>query len=186
MLAKRVQLLPVGKQWEYEVKFDGYRIEAIKNGAKVRLLSRRGNDFTKRFAKVVEAVSKINADSVLIDGEVVAVDEKGRPSFQVLQNRARLPAKFQLLYYAFDLLHLNGEDLRRAPLKERRARLEKTLKGTQVRFSSTLEGPMDVLTAVCGSMAWRELSRSGWTLLMNRVNEATPGESCRSSLGRSL
>ena len=137
----------MGKQWEYEVKFDGYRIEALKDGLTVCLLSRRGNDFTKRFAKVAEAVSTIKADSVLIDGEVVAVDEKGRPSFQVLQNRAKIPAKFQLVYYAFDLLHLNGEDLRRAPLKERRARLEKIVKGTPVRFSSTLEGPVDVVTA---------------------------------------
>jgi ATP-dependent DNA ligase len=67
-----------------EAKFDGYRIQGLKSESSVRLLSRRGNDFTKRFAKVAEAVSKIKAASAVLDGEVVVVDEKGQPSFQML------------------------------------------------------------------------------------------------------
>jgi bifunctional non-homologous end joining protein LigD len=91
MLAKLVRALPEGPGWSLEVKFDGYRIEALKIGANVRLLSRRGNDFTKRFAKVAEAISKINTDSTVLDGEVVAVDASGQVSFQMLQNRAKMP-----------------------------------------------------------------------------------------------
>src|SRR5436190_19572470 len=104
MLAKLVRALPQGPDWSIEVKFDGYRIEAIKNGSNVRLFSRRGNDFTKRFAKVAESVSKIKADSAVLDGEVVAVDVSGQVSFQMLQNRSKLPKCWPLLYYAFDQL----------------------------------------------------------------------------------
>ena len=145
MLAKLVRALPEGPGWSLEVKFDGYRIEAIKNGSNVRLLSRRGNDFTKRFVKVAEAISKINTDSAVLDGEVVAVDDSGHVSFQMLQNRAKLPKGWQLLYYAFDLLHLNGKDMRSLPLKERRASLEKLLQGTPVKFSASLQGARDVV-----------------------------------------
>ena len=87
MLAKLVSELPEGPQWQYEVKWDGYRIQAIKDGRIVRLLSRRGNDFTKRFAAVAKAVAGIKADKAILDGEVVAIDEQGRPSFQMLQHR---------------------------------------------------------------------------------------------------
>ena len=83
MLAKLVRALPNGPGWSLEVKFDGYRIEAIKNGPEVRLFSRRGNDFTRRFAKVAEAVSKINSASAVLDGGVVAVDSSGNVSFQM-------------------------------------------------------------------------------------------------------
>jgi len=146
MLAKLVRALPEGPGWSLEVKFDGYRIEAIKNGSEVRLFSRRGNDFTKRFAKIAEAVSKINATSAVLDGEVVAVDSCGHVSFQMLQNRSKLPAGWRLIYYAFDLLYLNGREMRLAPLSERRASLvEKTLRGSLVKYSAPLEGSADVV-----------------------------------------
>jgi bifunctional non-homologous end joining protein LigD len=73
------------------LKLDGYRLQAIKNGNEVWLYSRRGNDFTKKFGKIAKAVSKITQSSLILDGEAVAVDENGKPSFQVLQNRASLP-----------------------------------------------------------------------------------------------
>jgi DNA ligase D-like protein (predicted ligase) len=145
MLGKLVRTLPEGPGWSFEAKFDGYRIEAIKSGSEVRLQSRRDSDLTKRFASVARAVSKINATTAVLDGEVVAVDSSGQPSFQILQNRARLPAGWHLAYYAFDLLHLNGKDLRFLALKERRAALEKVLEGSGVRFSSSLDGTPDVL-----------------------------------------
>src|SRR5580765_232949 len=112
MLAKLVQTLPEGPQWEYELKLDGYRLEAIKYGGKVRLYSRRGSDFTKKFARLATSVSKIHDTSFVLAGEAVVGDEQGKPSFQMLQNRASLPAGWKLAYYAFDLLHLNGEDLK--------------------------------------------------------------------------
>src|SRR5262245_12877920 len=107
MLAKLVRALPEGPQWEYELKLDGYRLEAIKHGDKVRLYSRRGNDFTKPFAPIAASVSKIRATSFVLDGEAVAVDPQGKPSFQMLQNRAALPRGWHLVYYAFDVLYLD-------------------------------------------------------------------------------
>ena len=82
MLAKLVRVLPEGPEWEYEVKLDGYRLEAIKTGDKVRLYSRRGNDFTKKFARIAGQIEKIKAGSFVLDGEAVVVDERGVPSFQ--------------------------------------------------------------------------------------------------------
>jgi bifunctional non-homologous end joining protein LigD len=86
MLAKLVKALPEGPEWEYELKLDGYRLEAIKDGDKVRPYSRRGNDFTKKFARIATSVSKIKETSFVLDGEAVVVDSQGKPSFQMLQN----------------------------------------------------------------------------------------------------
>lgn len=142
MLATLVRELPAGPQWEYELKLDGYRVQAIKEGKTAKLYSRRGNDFTKRFARVAASVSKITEPSVILDGEVVAVDENGKPSFQMLQNRSHLPSGWSLVYYAFDLLHLNGEDLKDRPLRERRALLGKVLGKSGVLLSQSLPGTL--------------------------------------------
>lgn len=147
MLATLVRTLPEGPQWEYELKLDGYRLQAVKQGDKVRLYSRRGSDFTKKFARIAASVSKIRAPSVVLDGEAVAVDEHGKPSFQMLQNRASLPAGWQLAYYAFDLLHLNGQDLKGLPLKERRALLEGVLGNSGVLLSQSLPGTLRQIMA---------------------------------------
>jgi bifunctional non-homologous end joining protein LigD len=108
MLAKLVRALPEGPEWEYELKLDGYRLQAIKNGDKVRLYSRRGNDFTNRFASIAAKVSRIKQTSFVLDGEAVAVDENGKPSFQMLQNRSSLPDGWSLAYYAFDPLQVEA------------------------------------------------------------------------------
>jgi len=147
MLATLVKTLPEGTQWEYELKLDGYRLQAIKHNNNVRLYSRRGSDFTKKFAPIATAVSKIKQSAFVLDGEAVAVDAAGKPSFQMLQNRASLPAGWHLVYYAFDLLHLNGEDLKGRPLKERRALLEKLLGNSGVLLSATLPGSLKQITA---------------------------------------
>jgi DNA ligase D-like protein (predicted ligase) len=143
MLATLVRTLPEGPVWEYELKLDGYRLEAIKDGDKVRLYSRRGNDFTKKFARIAASISKIKANSFILDGEAVAVDEQGRPSFQMLQSRSSLPAGWSLVYYAFDLLHLNGKDLKDRPLRERRALLERVLGNSGVLLSQSLPGTLN-------------------------------------------
>jgi bifunctional non-homologous end joining protein LigD len=137
-----VRELPEGLDWEYELKLDGYRLQAIKDGDKVRLYSRRGNDFTRKFARIATSVSEIKAASVILDGEAVVVDENGRPSFQMLQNRARLPKDWSLVYYAFDLLHLDGKDLKDRPLRERRALLGKVIDKSSVRLSRSLPGTL--------------------------------------------
>jgi len=149
MLATRVSELPTGAAWQYEVKWDGYRILALKNGSSVQLFSRRGTSYTEKFKSVTKAVAGIHAESAVLDGEVVATDAKGQPSFQVLQNRGKLPPGHQFAYYVFDLLFLDGQDLKRKPLAERRAALPQILAHTRVLFSAPLEGPLDsILKAV--------------------------------------
>jgi DNA ligase D-like protein (predicted ligase) len=143
MLATLVKAVPEGPEWEYEVKLDGYRLEAIKDRGKIRLYSRRGNDFTKKFARIAMSVSRIKAESFILDGEAVAVDSRGRPSFQMLQNRSSLPPGWSLVYYAFDLLHLNGKDLKDRPLRERRSFLEKVVGNSGVLLSQSLPGTLN-------------------------------------------
>jgi bifunctional non-homologous end joining protein LigD len=140
MLAKLVKRLPEGPLWSYEAKWDGYRILALKDKKRVRLLSRRGSEFTVQFKAVAQEVAELDAETALLDGEVVAVDSSGRPSFQMLQNRRSLPAGYELAYYAFDLLHLNGMELRELPLSERKARLSALIKNSRVRLSADLPG----------------------------------------------
>jgi bifunctional non-homologous end joining protein LigD len=142
VLATLVRTLPRGPEWEYELKLDGYRLQAIKDEDKVRLYSRRGHDFTERFVRIAAKVSKIKESSFILDGEAVAVDEQGKPSFQILQNRASLPSGWSLAYYCFDLLHLNGQDLKGRPLRERRALLERLLGNSGVLFSQSFPGTL--------------------------------------------
>jgi ATP-dependent DNA ligase len=116
--------LPEGPDWEYEIKFDGYRALGIRSAGRVRLMSRNGNDFSARFPSIANALSKL-PDDTIVDGEIVALDETGRPSFNVLQNynHSATPLEF----YAFDLLHLAGINLRDRPLHERRELLRAKL-----------------------------------------------------------
>ena len=119
MLAQAVKELPTGPGWSYELKLDGYRTLGLKSAAAVRLYSRNGKDFWSRFPSVTRALDAL-PDETLIDGEVVAVDEHGRPSFSSLQNFDRAP-----VFYAFDLPMLAGEDLTHRPMDDRRKALRK-------------------------------------------------------------
>ena len=120
---------------------------ALKEGAKVTILSRKGNDLTADYPAIREAVSRVAAKSAMVDGEIVAFDEAGRPSFQHLHHRSAKPAAIR--YFAFDLLHLNGKDLQGEPLSARRAMLQNIVSGTDVVFSAELPGsPEDVVQAV--------------------------------------
>jgi bifunctional non-homologous end joining protein LigD len=138
MVPRLVAELPEGREWLYEVKWDGYRIEALKHGEEVRLLSRRGNDLTADYPAVAEALRKIPAHSVLTDGEVVALDDEGRPSFQLLQHRSS--GRGSIVDYVFDLLELEGKSCRAQPLEERKAKLASLVEGTGLRFSAALMG----------------------------------------------
>jgi len=104
MLLLRTSKLPVGKDWTYEIKWDGYRAIAFKTGGTVHLRSRNDNDFALRYPGVAQALSGLPDDTV-IDGEIVALDESGRPSFNVLQNYGT--AQAPVFYYVFDVLLLN-------------------------------------------------------------------------------
>jgi DNA ligase D-like protein (predicted ligase) len=139
MIAKIVQALPEGEQWSYEVKFDGYRALIIKDGERVQIRSRNNNDLTRTYPTVAAAATRLRADSAMLDGEIVAVDHDGRPSFQALQHRAALGGH-TIVFYAFDLVHLDGEELTREPLVERQRRLRKVVAGSGILLSSPLSG----------------------------------------------
>ena len=104
---------PTGELWLHEIKHDGFRIIARKDGG-VRLYSRAGNDLTDRFPLIVEALVGLRPRSVILDGEAVACDDSGVSSFDRLRHRHHDASVF---LYAFDLIELNGEDLRREPLE---------------------------------------------------------------------
>jgi bifunctional non-homologous end joining protein LigD len=140
MKATAVETLPGGDGWIYEVKWDGYRALAIKHGDSVRLLSLKNRSLSADFPDVVKAVGGIGTDTAMIDGEVVAVNAEGRPSFQMLQNRGTLGRDWHIVYYAFDLLNLNGDDLRARPLIERKVKLRELLERSDVRYSAELTG----------------------------------------------
>lgn len=144
MAALLVERLPSGAEWLYEAKFDGYRALALKDGGKVALLSRKGNDLTAAYPAVRDAVASLRARSALIDGEIVAFDGSGRPSFQQLQHRSRGTA---IRYFAFDLLELNGTDLTSEPLVARRKALEHLIARSGVEFSAELSGSPDAVAA---------------------------------------
>lgn len=140
MAAHLVQTLPEGPDWVYEIKWDGYRVEALKWDAEVRLLSRKKKNLTAEFPMVARAVAALKADRTVLDGEIVAVDASGRPSFQALQNRSAMGTSGRVMYYAFDLLCLDGDDLTALPLVERKRKLERLLRGSPVLFSANLAG----------------------------------------------
>jgi bifunctional non-homologous end joining protein LigD len=147
MTASLAETVPRGAEWIYEVKLDGYRAIATKHLRQVRLYSRKGNDFTADYPAVAKAVGSIPADSVVLDGEIVALDAEGRPSFQALQHRAN--TRHPVAYYAFDLLHLNGNDLRKLPLEERKRRLAAAVAQSPVHLSENLPGdPDEIVTAI--------------------------------------
>jgi bifunctional non-homologous end joining protein LigD len=147
MAALLVERLPAGAEWMYEAKFDGYRALAMKDGAKVKILSRKGNDLTDGYPAVRAAVAALDAHTAILDGEIVAFDESGRPSFQQLQHRTAKGAAIR--YFAFDLLHLNGKDLQSEPLTVRRRSLQHLVARSEVEFSDELPGaPDQVLQAV--------------------------------------
>ena len=121
-----VSALPEGPDWSYEIKLDGYRAQTLCNGASTQLLSRNAKDLGTRFPDVLAALAKALPNGSIMDGELVALDSAGRPSFSLIQNSATSGATF--VFFAFDLLQLAGTDLTRKPLAERREHLRKVLK----------------------------------------------------------
>src|SRR6201984_1060974 len=149
MAARRGKVLPEGKEWLYEPKLDGYRALLLKHSKSLRLLSRNEKDLTPIYPAVAAGGLRLNAADAVIDGEIVALAEDGRPSFQALQHRGSHP-RHVLVFYAFDLLHLNGRDLLHEPLRARRAQLPQLLgKSPTLRRSLDLPGrAADVVRAL--------------------------------------
>ena len=135
-LATAIEKVPSGERWLHEIKFDGYRVQVHLRDAAVKVFTRRGNDWTNRFRKIASDAWHINAGSVIIDGEVVVPAANGTSDFSVLQNELKGRSN-KIVLVAFDLLYLNGYDLRMMPLHERKALLKKTIEGTDVQFSES-------------------------------------------------
>jgi bifunctional non-homologous end joining protein LigD len=156
----------------YELKFDGYRVQLHKAGLSSSIYGRNGGDFTRRFPAVAAAVLGLPTKSCIIDGELIAAGRHGEPNFLALLHGRHVPT----CVYCFDLLELNGRDLREQPLVQRRARLEALLKRAKcnvIRFSEAFPNANDLL-AECARLGlegivakrrdapYRSGIRSGW------------------------
>jgi bifunctional non-homologous end joining protein LigD len=146
MKAKLAATAPKG-DWIYEIKFDGFRALALKGGSQARLLSRNEKDLGGKFPELMDSILQLPAQDAIVDGEIVALDEEGRSSFQLLQARELGQERPPLFFYAFDLLQLDGKNLMKRPLEERKetlARLLGTAKG-DIRYSAALDSSVDRL-----------------------------------------
>ncbi|MDX8437719.1 DNA ligase D [Mesorhizobium abyssinicae] len=140
-LATLVDVVPAGDRWLHEMKYDGYRILVAVGSGQARAYTRSGLDWSHRFPSILSEASKLKVGSALIDGEAVVVDANGRSNFQALQNALK-GAPSTIDFYAFDLLQLNGEDLTRRPLLDRKEKLQAILpaKNPVLRYSDHIPG----------------------------------------------
>ncbi|MFC4276318.1 DNA ligase D [Achromobacter aloeverae] len=151
---------PVGRDWIYELKFDGYRILARLDNGDVRLYTRKGNDWTDRLPHLARALAQLPIVDGWLDGEIVVLDDEGRPNFQALQNAFDSDRTKGIVYYLFDAPYLSGRDLRGVVLEERRGWLEKVLErgpGDPLRFSATFDAPPGDLAASACRMGFEGL-----------------------------
>jgi bifunctional non-homologous end joining protein LigD len=138
-LPTKVTTLPFGALWLHEIKHDGFRVIARKDGPRVKLYSRPGNDLTHRFPLIVETLARLRSRSCIIDGEAVACDENGIASFNRIRYRNHDDSIF---LYAFDLIEFNGDDLRGDPLEVRKATLASIVAKAApgIRYNEHMEG----------------------------------------------
>jgi bifunctional non-homologous end joining protein LigD len=154
MKAKLVGSMPSGGGWIYEIKFDGYRALALCIGSETRILSRNQKDLGGKFTEVKDSIAALDIQDAIIDGEIVALDEKGRSSFQLLQRFDMGQERPPIVFYAFDLLRLNGKDLQNLPIEERKAKLEELLKKPPgvIRYSASFTKDIPELLERAGKL----------------------------------
>ncbi len=207
MKPKLLEAPPANGDWLYELKFDGIRLIAIKAGEKLSLMSRNQNELATRFPEVAEALRALPIPDCVIDGEVVALDEAGRSSFQLLQAREMETAKAPLYYYVFDLLQAEGKALGGLPLSRRKELLQRLCENLSdpIRFSDEIAGAPKVLLAevqrrclegIVGkqrNLAYEPGRRSGAWIKLKCVNEQefviggyTPPQGSRKHFGALL
>jgi bifunctional non-homologous end joining protein LigD len=149
-LATLVDAVPTGAGWLHEIKYDGFRCLVAVGGGRARAYTRSGLDWSDKFGAVIKAAASIEG-SALIDGEMVVLDEKGRSRFQLMQGGG---ARGQLVFYAFDVLEIAGEDLTRLPLVDRKKRLAKLIgrrKAGPIRYSHHVEDGLQFFETACAS-----------------------------------
>jgi bifunctional non-homologous end joining protein LigD len=162
-LATSINKVPSGERWIHEIKFDGYRVQVHLKDATVKVFTRRGNDWSNRFRKVAADAWHINAGSAIIDGEVVVPAEDGTTDFSVLQNELKGRSK-KIVIVAFDLLYLNGYDLRNLPLFERKTSLKKIIAETDIQFSESFE--------VDGREMYKHACKTGLEGVVSKVRDS--------------
>ena len=162
-LATSIGKVPNGERWVHEIKFDGYRVQVHLRDAAVKVFTRRGNDWTNRFRKIAADAWHINAGSAIIDGEVVVPAVDGTTDFSVLQNELKGRSK-KIVMVAFDLLYLNGYDLRKVPLFERKALLNKIIAETDIQFSESFE--------VDGGEMYKHACKTGLEGVVSKVRDS--------------
>ena len=162
-LATSIEKVPSGDRWVHEIKFDGYRVQVHLRDAAVKVFTRRGNDWTNRFRKIAADAWHINAGSAIIDGEVVVPSADGTTDFSVLQNELK-GRSTKIVMVAFDLLYLNGCDLRKLPLFERKALLKKLLNGTDIQFSESFD--------VDGPAMYKRACKTGLEGVVSKVRDS--------------
>lgn len=178
MQAKLVAELPVGGEWQHELKLDGYRALALRTKDGVRLLSRRNNSLNDRFSSVAEACKFLPRDSI-VDGEIVSLDERGRPSFNLLQNYQT--SERPIVFYVFDLLAVRGKSLLAVPLRDRRTLLEERLAGAQdpVRLLGTLQATPEQLIDAAKREGLEDFVAKRLKSCMSRGSAAAHGQNSR-------
>ncbi|MET0705286.1 MAG: DNA ligase [Tardiphaga sp.] len=163
-LPSKVVRPPSGSLWLHEIKFDGYRLMVRRDGPRIRCFTRNGYDWARRFPAIVAAAHRIKASRFLIDGEVVIVRDDGTSDFRALRHRRR---GHEAVLYAFDLLELDGDDLRDLPLIERKGRLKKLI-GIKARhailFTEHLMGD--------GATMFRHVSSMGLEGIVSKRTDA--------------
>jgi bifunctional non-homologous end joining protein LigD len=162
-LATSIEKVPIGERWIHEIKFDGYRIQVHLSNERIMVFTRRGHDWTHRFKKIANEAWHIRAGSAIIDGEVVAPAADGTTDFSVLQNELKGRSS-RIVMIAFDLLYLNGYDLRKLPLTERKALLKKLVDGTEIQFSESFE--------VDGGEMFKHACKTGLEGVVSKVRDS--------------
>ena len=162
-LATSIDKVPSGERWLHEIKFDGYRVQVHLANNGVKVFTRRGNDWTKRFKKIADDAWHINAGSAIIDGEVVVPSANGTTDFSVLQNELKGKST-KIVMVTFDLLYLNGYDLRKLPLFERKALLKKNIDGMDIQFSESFE--------VDGGEMFKHACKTGLEGVVSKVRDS--------------
>jgi bifunctional non-homologous end joining protein LigD len=163
-LASSIERVPSGERWVHEIKFDGYRVQVHLANESIKVFTRRGNDWTKRFKKVADEAWHISAGSAIIDGEIVVPAADGTTDFSVLQNELK-GTSTKIVMVAFDLMYLNGYDLRKLPLIERKTLLKKLLANTGIQFSESFE--------VEGQEMFKHACKTGLEGVVSKVRDST-------------
>ncbi|MER9937373.1 DNA ligase D [Mesorhizobium sp. M0088] len=170
-----VATAPEGSEWIHEIKYDGYRTELIMQRGKARAFTRRGYDWSHRYRRIVEAAAGLPVRTAIIDGEAVVLGDTGLPDYQALERELGNPDSARLIFYAFDLLHLNGRDLRQLPLVKRKAALERLLENTAptLTYAEHLE--------VSGKDVFQHACRMGLEGIVSKRVDATYGSGVQTS-----